>query len=334
MKLLLGAVVAAGLAWSAYWFLGASTKERALAAWLADREAEGWVVNVGDVTTRGFPNRFDTTLAPVELADPETGIAWTAPFFQIFALSYRPNHVIAVWPDRQTLASPFQALTLTSADLRASVVFDPGSALTLDRATIELDGLGIASSADWRAALMRGVVAVQQTETTPEAYRIGFEASGLSLPGRLREMLEDRGLASGAISALRLDATVTFDRPWDRRAIEERRPQPVRIRLEEARGTWGELDLRLAGAVDVDERGRADGEITVQATNWREMLEIAKATGAVPEGLMPLLERGLETVAGLSGDRRTIDVPLELSDGQLRLGGFIPLGPAPVLRLR
>ena len=54
------------------------------------------------------------------LADPDTGLAWDAPFFQILALSYQPNKWIAVWPREQRLTTPREKFTIRAEDMRAA----------------------------------------------------------------------------------------------------------------------------------------------------------------------------------------------------------------------
>lgn len=334
MRILLTIVVIAALGWSGYWFVGSRAAERGIETWLDTRQAEGWLVESGEVSTTGFPNRFDTTLTDLELADPETGVAWRAPFLQIFALSYKPNHVIVIWPDRQTVSTPYQTVTLTSSGLRGSMVFDPGPSLRLDRTTVEFERAGLASTLGWAASSGGGQLAVRQAPEAVDTYDLAFRSDDLVLPGRLKDTLAKKGVVDEELASVSIDATIAFDAPWDRRAIEERRPQPTRIDLTLARASWGKLDLRLAGDLDIDARGVAKGEITVKATNWREILQLAEATGAVPQSLVPLLESGLRTVARLSGNRDTIDVPLAFKDGRITLAGLIPLGPAPLFYLR
>ena len=137
MRKLLWLVLIAAFAWSAYWFIGARTSERAMIGWLEDRRAEGWQVEYSDLSLRGYPNRFDTTLTDLVLTDPETGVSWRAPFFQIFALSYQPKHLIAVWPNEQTIATPYQTISITSEKMSASLVIDElGSGTKRHRAKI------------------------------------------------------------------------------------------------------------------------------------------------------------------------------------------------------
>ena len=78
--------------------------------------------------------------------------------------------------------------------------------------------------------------------------------------------------------------------------------------------TWGQLDLRAAGALDIDSDGQATGQIVVKATNWREMLEIGLAAGAIPARLADTLENGFEALASASGSRGTLDAPLDIPE--------------------
>lgn len=334
MRILLAVIILAAFGWSLYWVVGSRMVERGARDWFAAREAEGWIAAYDDIAVMGFPNRFDLTISGIELADPETGVAWSAPFFQIFALSYRTNHVIAVWPDQQRIATPQEKITVTSGDMRASAVMERGQARVLDRATVTFDTIGLSSTAGWSSSLASGQLSVRRSPAAATSYDIAFDARELKLPGGLAERLSQRGLVSGVAASARLEATVAFDRVWDRRAIEERRPQPRGVDLDIAQATWGELDLRVAGDVTVGEAGVPDGSITVKAQNWREILTLAQAAGMVPESAVPLIERGLETLASLNGNPSTIDVPLSIDDGRMRLGGIIPLGRAPRIVLR
>ena len=168
-------VFALAALWAGYWVIGSRALETRLTAWLDARRAEGWVAEAGAVTVRGFPNRFDTTIETLTLADPETGVAWSMPFFQILALSYRPNHVIAVWPDTQVLATPAERLDIASERMRGSVVFRPDTALALDRTTIVMENVGLTSADGWMAWLAEARLATRPAGRE-WAHDIAFEA--------------------------------------------------------------------------------------------------------------------------------------------------------------
>ncbi|MDG1127521.1 MAG: DUF2125 domain-containing protein, partial [Paracoccaceae bacterium] len=146
MKRLLFLIVISAALWSGYWIYGSSTTRSAFEDWFADRRAEGWVADHAALEVQGFPNRFDVTMTEVALADPETGWAWTAPFFQILALSYKPNHVIAVWPDLQHVATPLGKFDITQAAMQASVVLWPSTDIAPDRIRLVADTLQISAS--------------------------------------------------------------------------------------------------------------------------------------------------------------------------------------------
>lgn len=326
-------VLLAAAGWCAWWFIGARTFDREVEAWLAERRAEGWVAEAADSAVRGFPNRFDLTLTGVELADPETGLAWSAPFFQILSLSYRPHHVIAVWPHEQTVATPFERVAVTSEEFRGSLRLADMASLALENATFVSDAVALESDAGWTASLDTGRMAVRRVPATESTYEIGIEALGVAPADATRARLDPSESLPREIKTLRLDAEVEFTAPWDRTAIEVARPQPMRIDLRELQATWGRLDLRAAGELTVADDGTLEGEIAIKADNWREILKLGVASGAVPEALAPTVERGLEALAGASGSPDTLDAPLTFRDGRI-FYSFVPLGPAPRLVLR
>lgn len=333
MRGLLAIIVIAALGWSAYWVLGQRGMHAALAQWFDARRAEGWVAETSDLAVQGYPNRFDIGFSDLILADPETGLAWEAPFFQILMLSYRPNHVIAVWPDAQLIATPLDKFRIESRDMRASLVLAPDTQLAPQRGTLTAEVLRITprNRPDEVTALSALALAVERGEGTE--YRLGLNAEGITLSSPWRGRLDPQRRLPDRISGLRADIDVTFDRPWDRRAIEQARPQPTAIRVTLADAKWGELHLQAAGRVAVTPEGFPEGEITIKARNWREMLELATRSGALSESLAASLENGLSLLAQMNGNPRTLDVPLSFRGGGTYLG-IIPLGPAPVLRLR
>ena len=89
MRFLLAVILIAASGWSGYWFVGQNGLSRGFETWFEARRAEGWVAETSDITVQGFPNRFDTGFSDLVLADPATGLAWEAEFFQILA---KPRH--------------------------------------------------------------------------------------------------------------------------------------------------------------------------------------------------------------------------------------------------
>lgn len=331
MKRLAYLIVIAAMAWSGFWLAGYWGLSRALPAWFDARQNEGWVAEYEDLSVTGFPSRLDSTFTNLSLADPDTGVAWDAPFFQLFALTYRPHHVIAVWPNSQSLATPNQRLDITTGDMRASLVLDPGTDLTLARSNLAIDALGITSSADWTLSADAVKLAMHRSDTTPTQYRLALQADGLTPPVGFE--LPDGLTLPRSFTRFQADLTAEFDRPWDRSAIEDTRPQPVMLDLTLAEIIWGDLELNAAGRVTLDTLGSPTGEITIRAVNWRDILDVARRSGQLPDSAIDLTEQALSLLAQLSGNENTLDIPLSFAGGRTKLGP-LPIGPAPRLVLR
>lgn len=332
MKRLLFVIITAASLYAGYWFVGSSGANAGFERWFEERRNEGWVAEVESIETRGFPSRFDTTLTDISLADPDTGVAYSAPFLQIFALSYKPEHLIAVWPNEQTLSSPFGKAAITSADMRASLIVKKSTSLALEKANFTADSVDVRMDTGETLGATKALMAVELKPAAQNTYHFGVDLKEVVLPEPKGLRLE-AGLLPDALEYARGDVTAAFDAPWDLNALQSARPQPTRIDVKLIEAKWGQLELRLAGGFDVDSDGRASGQITIKAQNWRDILALSAATGAVPEQLIRPIEQGLSLLSGLSGNRNTLDLPLALDAGQMKLGP-IPIGPAPLFRLR
>lgn len=309
--------LALALGWSGLWMWSARSLHGQIEGWFEARRAEGWQADYADLSVRGFPSRLDATLTDVRLLDPERGTGWSGPFFQVLGLSYRPGHLILVWPDRQVLTLPSGPVTVEGSGLRASVIHTAEGVVlrtNFEAETLNLDTPGrVLAFAGFRLALL------EMPGAAPELYRVGLSALAVAGPhGPLTP-------GSGQGDGLQVQAEVLFDKPWTIGALAEARPQPREIDLRLAEYRFEGVELNLAGRLAVAQGGRADGAITVRALNWREMLDQARAAGQIPGALADTLEAGLSLAAGRAD---SLDLPLGFDDGRLSLG-VIPLGEAP-----
>ncbi|MBV1865564.1 MAG: DUF2125 domain-containing protein [Rhodobacteraceae bacterium] len=328
VRLLVGLVIFAMLGWSGYWWAGSSAKDAALRAWLDGRQQAGWVADYQALEVQGFPNRFDTTISDLHLADPRSGWAWSAPHLYINNLSYQPNHIIVVWPQEQTISTPQETLTIKARNIRSSVKFEPNTSLALDRTVVIVEDLDIFSTANWTSTLTRATFTTQQSATEKFAHDVGFQAEKVKPARIFKAIVDPTNLLPDVFDVLRIRSTLAFDAPWDRLAVEGAKPYLKRLDLSDLTATWGQLDFQAKGSVELDRLGYPTGKIRIRAQNWKDMLKVAVSSGAVPQELASTLESVLGVIAKLSGNPDTIDAPLSFSNRTMSLG-FFPIGPAP-----
>ena len=320
--LAIGTVLAAAL-WGGWWWIGATGVERGVEAAADAARAQGWDVAWDDLSVSGFPNRFDTTITAPAVAPPDGGWRWTAPFFQVFALSYRPNHVIAVAPPEQVVTGPAGTLRVTENDLRASAVIEPGPDLALRRATVAGRGLAF----DWGGAVVTvsaAQVALRKAADGPPAYDLAIGLEGLVPPGGLIGAVDPEGRLPASIGALTLDATATFDRPIDRHL---RGPLGIEaLTINGARLRWGPLNLMVTGDLAADAAGLAQGALqaTLDADGIDALTSLAEPFLTGGQGA--LLRAAINGLA--AGGDATLTLPVEA--GTVRFG-LLPLAALPPL---
>jgi len=332
VRLLVSLLLFATLGWSAYWWAGSSAKDAALRGWLQGRQQAGWVADYKTLEVEGFPNRFDTTLTDLHLADPKSGWAWTAPKLYINNLSYQPNHIIVVWPQMQVVSTPKETLTVNATNIRSSVKFEPSTKLALDRTVLIVEDLKISSTAGWASTLKKATFTTEQSATEEFAHDVGFQAEMVKPARIFKAIVDPSNLLPDVFDVLRIRTTLAFDAPLDRLTVEGAKPYLKRLDLADFTATWGQLNFQAKGSVLLDRAGYPTGKIRIRAQNWKDMLKVAISSGAVPQELASTLELGLGLLAKMSGNPDTIDAPLSFANKTMSLG-IIPIGPAPRFKL-
>ena len=331
---LIRVLVGLAVLWCLVWGGTAFVLRQAITGWFDARIAEGWQADYAEISTGGFPLRHVTTLQGPALADPETGRAWSADWISFDSP--------AIWPGRQSLHFPAtpqyisyfdNTQVLTAAGMVADLDLQAGLALELRAMGLGADGWSLAQGETLLASGSGLAMGMTQDETVPETYAIQLDIPDFAPGPRLRGWMGSAESLPDTFGALQMDMGVRFDRPWDRRALDERRPQPQRIDLRLAEVAWGPLRISAAGGFDVDAEGVPEGTISIRAENWREMLRMAQAAGALPEQAVQTAERALGFLAGLGGNSEALEVQLNVTNGVVALGP-LPLGPAPRLILR
>ncbi len=329
MRGLIPLVFFAALGWSGWWWVGSTAQETAVKTWLSERRVDGWRAEVANYKIIGFPNRFDNIFTDLTLFEPAQIWGWRAPEFQIMALSYKPNHIIANWPGEHEVSTPFDTVTLGAELLRGSVVFKPETSLALARIQLEIAALNLAGMRGWQARINKANVAFFADEgLTPNSntYKVFAKSTDVTPPAIWRENTS----LPAEISSILLDATLAYDRPWDRFAVEQNTPRLMTISIHDLQFNWGTLMLQGVGDIAVNDQGFAQGNLTLHIQNWRDLLQLLSAAGILSNDITEGLKQSLEVITQVAGDTKTIKLPLRFSKNRTYIG-IIPIGPAPLL---
>jgi hypothetical protein len=323
--------------WIVYWGLAAWGLRGGFETWFNEQQRQGWQVSYGPMITRGFPLRHVTRLEQPLLADPGTGAAWSADWIEFDSP--------AIWPGAQSLRFPAtpqhysyfdQTRRLTAAEMRADLQLAPGLALELEQLSLTSQAWQIADADGvlWQA---QDLVLEMRQMAQAEQYHLNAEARQFSPRGLLRAgfggLTPARDDLPSWFEALRLRADLGFESPWDRRAIELRRPQLRQINLDLVEAHWGDMLFRASGELEVDEKGRLSGELALRAENWPAILDMAERLSLLPPSTRSAVEKVLELFSTGTGRAAKIDIPLRFHQGQV-WAGPLPIGTAPPLVLR
>ncbi|CAD0183831.1 hypothetical protein RUESEDTHA_00706 [Ruegeria sp. THAF57] len=333
MRGLIRAVIFVFVIWSAYWLIAGFGLRNAITAWFDKQEEMGWQADFSAVETAGYPTHHVTRLNNPALADPVNGTAWSADWIEFQSPAIWPGRQMLRFADTPQRLSYFdQTATIQARDLKAELQLQPGVALVLEKMALTAAPWTITDDAKALAGGQTLGLVMEQTDL-PEAYNISARIDGFTPGDDLRDLMRSATTLPQSFETLEFDMTTTFDKVWDRSALEQSRPQPVKIDLHLAEMKWGALRLFATGQLNVDNQGIPTGEIAIKAENWRDMVAMANAAGALPDQAVSPVTRALNFMAGLGGNPNALDMQLNFRDGFVALGP-LPLGPAPRLILR
>lgn len=324
MRAILWVVLGLGVVWSGYWVAGARMIDGGVTEWFANASTQGIEAAQDGISVSGFANRFDLTVTNPRLRDPATGWGWQAPFAQVFAMTWKPWHVIAALPNTQTIVLPGQSVDLASSRLNASMRLRPTADLPLAEVVVAGKDLLAKSDLGWQVAAKSVVVAMASAGTTGQ--RLGLDVVNLTPDTTLTAQLPELG---PMISIVHLDATLNLSAPLDRH-MAETQPKVTALKVADFNLTWGKLNITAKGDVAPGADGLAEGRLTFRFQNWRSIPVLLVEMGLVLPGMGETITRGLEVMAQSGRDPDLLEIDLVFAEGRMMLGP-LPLGPAPLL---
>lgn len=334
-RVMAGLLVALAAAWAGWWVVGSTWRTTALETWLVQRRAAGWTAEAASIRTGGFPNRFDTRIVDLQLANPEDGWAWEVPFVDILTLSWDPTAAIVALPPRQEITLPAGRARLDAQPFRASVRADASPSLPLASFSGEAEGVRVAVDDNWFATAARVSAHLRRLDPRADpdnAYAVYAEALAIELPESLRALVDPRSVLPPVADRLSVDARVTLDAPLDRSALERETPQVQTIGLDRATVHWGPIMLQASGTVSADANGFAEGRLTVTAENWPALLQALVRGGLIGRDLSRTLEFALGFLERPGPSGPILQVPVRFAD-RVTMVGPVAVGAAPRLRV-
>jgi hypothetical protein len=324
MRVILWLALGLGVLWGGYWFVGARMIEGGVNDWFAQSGTQGIEATQDGISVAGFANRFDLTVTNPQLRDPVTGWGWQAPFAQVFAMTWKPWHVIAALPHTQTIVTPDQSIDLASSRLQASLRLKPVADLPLEEVVLAGDDVLLTSTAGWRVAAKSVVAAMARQGDNGQ--RLGLDVAGLTPDPVLTAKLPELG---PVLDLVHLDATLTLSAPLDRH-MAQTQPRMTGVKLTAFNLTWGKLVITASGDVVPGADGLALGKLAFRFQNWRSIPALLVEMGLVLPGMGNTITRGLDVMARSGPDPELLAIDLVFADGRMMLGP-LPLGPAPRL---
>ena len=332
MRTTIPLILGATLIWLVWWVVGSYGMVSALKSWLAQRSEVGWQADVATIDIGSDPTRLGAVLTDLQLADPDTGVAIAFPTLALMTPLWWSGNISLNVPDEPILvASPFRRRHLRPTG--ATGVLTVAAQTKLELQSLEFRTNALELSDDDGALFRSGASVVNMTRGENVTYDISLGFTDFGPAEGWSPRFQRQTEWPQTFETLRARGTVTFDRPWDRTAIEQSRPQPRRIDLKLAEATWADLHLKLAASLAINEEGLASGHIDVQARQWAKILDLASETGLIPPVFRDRTERALGRVAQLRGRSETLDFRLTLRDGRMFLGP-IAVGWLPSFRIR
>lgn len=328
MRALLWLTAVLAALYSGYWLVGSRALLSGVETALTQMKSEGRA-DYTSVELHGFPSRFDLTINGPRLISADGQQSWQAAFVQLFALSYRPNHLIAVWPDEQVLTIGGDILTLHSTDLRASVTLGASLSLPLNHAEVEGQGVDIASDLGWQLITEKLVFATRHATPDAKSHELALVLSGLAPGNDLRRLLDPEGKMPALADTARATLIADFDRPLDRNFVTAE-PRLTALRALDLSFIWGPVSLTAKGDLSVGVDRFPTGKVSVTVRGWRDLLSLLVTAGALTPDMASTLENGLAAIETGTGQSSELKLPLTFDRGLMRLGPFL-LGPAPRL---
>ncbi|MFN3834836.1 MAG: DUF2125 domain-containing protein [Glycocaulis sp.] len=322
--------------YAAYWFWTSGEIRRAGENWIAQQEAEGYVIAHEGIEVTGFPFRFTVNVRNPDIAAPADDGGWRArfPVLSASALPYNVTHWIVAFRAPAIVELPASGgvsrYTAMADTARLSLAGRKNSTIRigaeLANARLVNDGSGEVIVDGLESLVLSGLI------EEDDRLRLRMEVNGLTLG---EGQLDSASLAAFGQRAerLRVDAALTS---WSALAADANLAHwsgnGGRLEITGAQMDWGAARLSGDGALGVDDLLRPEGRLSVM------IAEPETLVGAlVSAGILSADQGEAVRLALMMAPRREggVALPFRLQQGGVflgpaRIGDVSPLaGPLP-----
>ncbi|MFC4725555.1 DUF2125 domain-containing protein [Glycocaulis abyssi] len=270
-------------AYGGYWLWMSGEIRKTADSWVEERESEGYVISLDQLSVSGFPFRFTVTArAPEIIAPPEDG-GWrmAMPQLSASALPYNISHWIVAFasPAELDLQGDEDTSALLATASRARISLASGRAGTV-RAGAELEEFRLIARESGEVlveALDQLVLSSELVED--DQMRIRLEVRGLELGP---DQLDERTVSAFGrrIELMRTDTTLSH---WSALAADANlaswSDSGGRAEIAMAALHWGHARLSGEGTMGVDALLRPEGRLSVLVAEPESLVAALVAGG-------------------------------------------------------
>jgi hypothetical protein len=337
-----GAVAALAAVYGIAWFAIADQLRGGIDRWVAERRAEGWTAEHGDIAIGGFPLTWRAHVASPRLAQAarKPAFLWAGPSLD---LSWRPwqarivdfrtagTHRLGIGTAEEARAAP---LTMAQANGRLVFAADGGLrsvAFRIDDAALPARNGEVLRIGRIASAFNGGPTAEDPSADKPHlkaAVRLDTEISGMVLPAAskpaLGRTIEKLGLRGAILGQLPNGNVKEMLSGW--------RDGGGTLEIDRLELGWSALRVQADGTMALDQRLQPVGALTARIAGYEQTMDRLVAAGAVRAGEALLAKFALGALARTpdGGGPAEITVPISIQEGWIYLGP-VKLLPAPPL---
>jgi hypothetical protein len=302
--LIAGAIVFA--IYAAMWMEGAAQMRRSISAWADDQRAAGLEVEYDSIATSGFPFFLRGAVRNVSIgAAPDW--RWRAPRLYVDALPLAPNRLVFSARDGHEIdAAGAGRWRIEAPDGRASIGSDKLRRWIVD---VESGPGRIENSNGESLSAERFLLTVAPAESDHRTLEASLSVSRLIVR-----------TAGAEVAAPTFEAMIALNNP---EALEPGsqawRDAGGGLELRRVYVETGGGKLILTGALAIDEAGRPEGALRVEATKPGAFARLLGDLGAIEMADAEALEASL-SLASIAGGGK-LKAPLLLEDGYASIIG-------------